>query len=281
MDLKKRIKSWLYGYCPGFSGSFPYYGAKVFFPKNSHIFKLACKQGIYERSNVGLISNLLKSNSVYLDIGANIGLMSIPILHSHPDCKVISVEPSPNSLPFLTQTHKKSEYKDRWFIIGKATSSDIGNLRFSIASSTLGAFDGLKDTGRAGNTTAVTVPVTTVDTEWELMGQPNISVIKIDVEGAELQVLEGAVRCITSCNPCILVEWNLANLKAYNCDLNSLLIFSQTVDYRLFSVVDHQSLRNNHFLDVALLPVSSPSELRLQMLTTENFLLVPKLLEVY
>lgn len=262
MSLRKEIKKWLYGNCPGFAGSFPYYGTKVYFPKNSLVFRLACEQGIYENKNLILISGLIRPNTVYFDVGANIGLMSIPLLYSYPSCNVVSVEPSPNTLPFLIQTAKNSKFGNRWHIVGKAAGNMIGSLDFYTASLELGAYDGFQDTKRAGHTSIVNVPVTTIDKEWELMNFPPVSVIKIDVEGGELQAMQGAINCINQEKPYILLEWNSTNLEAYKCEPERLLKFAEAVNYEVFSLP-------------YIVPVTNPRMLNFQMCITESFLLAP------
>jgi FkbM family methyltransferase len=260
--LKKQIKKWLYGTCPGFAGCFPYFGTKVYFPKDSLIFKLACEQGIYESENLSLLCSLVKPNSIYFDLGANIGLMSIPILKKCDSCTVVSFEPSPNTLNFLNRTIENSHFGERWKLIPKAAGSRIGTLDFFIASPDMGAFDGFQDTKRANTNNRVEVPVTTIDTEWESLGKPTVSVIKIDVEGAELQILKGALNCIQNQHPSILLEWNATNLKAYNCQNESLLIFAEQNNYRIYSLPH-------------LVSILDSQSLILNMIRTESFLLLP------
>lgn len=267
MLLKKNIKKLVYGSLPGFSGSFPYFGTKVYFPKNSYIFGLACDQGIYEAANLKLMLAQVKPNSVYFDIGANIGLMSIPVLHQYSSCKVVSVEPSPNSLPFLTLTANNSQYKDRWNVIGKAMGNSVGEITFSAAALTkMGAFDSIQDanTKRVVETNRITVPMTTLDTEWESMGKPAVSLIKIDVEGAEFQVLQGGINCIKHEQPSILLEWNAQHLKAYDCEPEKLLHIADFLGYR------------NVLALPSLISVNSSSILKLCMVQTESFLLLPE-----
>jgi FkbM family methyltransferase len=261
--VKKRIRKWLYGKCPGFRGSFPYYGIKVYFPINSHIFGLACEKNGYEHETVNLIRALIKPRSHFFDIGANIGLISIPILRSCYDCIVYSFEPSPNALPYLHQTAAESPFTDRWRIIGKAVGSEVGETMFSISSPERGAYDGIKDTKRVVSEKKIRVPLTTVDNEWERNGKPQVSVMKIDVEGAEISVLQGSIGCISSEKPYIITEWNGTNLIAYNCRFEELLEFAKKIKYRIFSMPH-------------LNPIYDSIHLKMQMFRTENFLLVPE-----
>src|SRR3954468_2666185 len=104
MSLRKRLKVLAYGSTPGVRGAFPYFGCKVYFPRGSIAFLAACDQGVYEAQNVRLINSLIRPGSTFLDIGANIGLMALPVLHANPDARVTSFEASSNVIPYLART---------------------------------------------------------------------------------------------------------------------------------------------------------------------------------
>lgn len=104
--------------------------------------------------------------------------------------------------------------------------------------------------------------MTTVDSWWQKAGTPDVSVIKIDVEGAEIYALEGARECLSVQRPHVLLEWNRQNLMAYGQPEEALLDFSLQHSYRLY-VAPH------------LVPIESATELRLQMGMSESFLLAP------
>jgi FkbM family methyltransferase len=260
--MKKTLKKWFYSHCPGFSGRFPYFGTNVYFPKNSGIFNLACRQGIYEKDNVFLMRYLLKPDSFFFDVGANIGLTSIPMLEWNETSQVVSFEPSPNVLPFLQRTAENSVYRDRWIIIGKATSNAIGTSDFFTSNSGNEALGGFRDTKRADTQIKTQVPVTTLDEVWNNLQNPKISVIKIDVEGAEILTLQGGINLVRQENPAILLEWYTVNLKAYDCPPESLLFFCKDMNYKIYALPD-------------LISVQNRNELLLHMRKTENFLLLP------
>jgi FkbM family methyltransferase len=260
MSLKKHIKRWLYGSCPGIAGAFPYFGTKVYFPNGSWSFLAACDQGIFESDNVRLLQGLVRPGTWLFDVGTNIGLMSLPVLKAISDARVLSFEPSPNVLEYLKRTIAESSHADRWTLVPKAVGEHEGKVSFNLASPEQSLFDGMKSAQRVAVCREVEVELTTIDSEWKSRGKPEVSMIKIDVEGAELAVLKGARECITFCNPHVLLEWNLQNLKAYDCPARAILEFANELNLRIFSLPWCVWITNEH-------------DLTLHLISTESFLL--------
>jgi FkbM family methyltransferase len=262
MSFRKSVKRWLYGSCPGFAGAFPYFGTKVYFPKGSQSFLAACEQGIFEADNARLLQGLCRPGSHMFDVGANIGLMALPVLQSVPDCKIVSFEPSPNTLPWLERTISGSAYSARWTLVPKAVGANTGLAEFSLSPPELSLFDGLKATQRVPESRRVQVQVTTLDSEWDRLGRPDVSVVKVDVEGGELNVLSGATECLRKNRASVLLEWNATNLKAYGCQASAIFDFALKINRGLFAMPH-------------LVPIHDTQELALQMIKTETFLLSP------
>ena len=219
---------------------------------------------MYERENLKIITLFLVPGSTVLDIGANIGLMALPMLYSEPTVKVISIEASPNSLNYLTKTHSKSPYQNRWQIVSKAVGDEPGWVDFYLSESANGALDGLRNTERAVIVDKVKVECTTIDTIWQEFDQPKVSFIKIDIEGADLLALKGGLACIKQTRPVILMEWNQMNIKPFGFSNKDLLDFVNELRYELYYLPGPAK-------------ISSLVELNLRCKThyTENFLLMP------
>jgi len=210
-----------------------------------------------------LLTKLIQPGTTYFDVGANIGLTSLPILQVQPDCDVVSFEPSPNALPYLSRTVRESPYAGRWQVVGAMVDDTVGESEFYLAKPAEGAFDGSRPTGRVATAGMVTVPVTTLDHEWVTRGCPKVSVIKIDVEGGELGVLRGAKDCLRQTRPFIVLEWNEINLKSHAILLTDLLKFADTHQFSILRLPD-------------LVPVQTGGHLRVcAALGSENFLLSP------
>ena len=256
--LKRRIKRLL----GNTLGHFRYYGTRVFFPPGSPTFGAAVDDGVYEYQCTKLVTALVAPRSTYFDVGANIGLMSIPVLHGCPTCQVVSFEPSPTTLACLKRTCAGSPFTDRWTVIGLGVGDTSGATEFHMAVKG-GAFDGLRPTGSAGGTTTVQIQITTLDTVWHSLKDPDISFIKIDVEGAEMAVLRGGRECITAKRPHILLEWYASHLESYGVPITSLLDFAKDFDYQLFTAAEGIEIKDANML-------------RLQMLRDFSFLLAPE-----
>ncbi len=238
ISLKRTVKRWLYGSCPGFKGAFPYFGTTMYFPPDCLLFEIAASEGIFEHENLRLLQAALRPNTWAFDIGANIGLMSAPpLLHSEPTLRVVSIEASPRTAAHLARTITRSPYRDRWQLAAKALGATEGEAEFFAA--------------------------TTLDALWEANGQPDVSVVKIDVEGAEAAVLSGGSACLLATRPIVLLEWNRQNPAAHG--------------YPLESLFTHASHLKRDILNVpGLAPVTSQASLRFQTGRSETFLLVPR-----
>ena len=263
MKPGQALKYLIRGVCPGLAGRFSYCGTKVYFPKASAIFQRVCSEGTYEQEVVDWICRLIRPGASFIDVGANIGLISIPALRSEKEIRVISFEPSPSTFEYLEHTWRNSGFKDRWVVSRKAVGDCVRTVQFCVSSPRNGAFDGLLDTKRGGGKRMVDVEQTTIDAEWERSGFPSISCLKVDVEGGESKVLAGAEQMIKTEKPYIVLEWCKENLAPYGVPAEFLLDYARSHAYDIFAIPN-------------LGKVVEPHVLELQMLTTESFLLAPK-----
>ncbi len=260
--IKRAIKVNIAQHYWNIIGKFKYYNQTVYFPRNSIIFKRAINEGIYEHDIIKIIIPLVKPHSEVFDIGANIGLIAIPILMSNYNIKVISIEASPNSLPSLIKTNKAFGDIERWTIIDKAVSDKEGKINFHLADSRDGAYDSINNTLRVSFKKTVEISCTTVDNIWKARNKPSISFIKSDIEGADLLALRGAIECIQQCRPSILIEWNYINIKPFNLINSNLLDFVKTIGYTIYVLPNFNK-------------INSLNDLELLSNFTENFLLIP------
>jgi FkbM family methyltransferase len=263
IELRRLVKRLLFGSTPFLRGRFRYFGQVVYFPLGSEIFERACDEGVYEGPVINFIVNLAEPGTTFLDVGANIGLLSIPVLTACPAVKVISIEPSPDTLAFLRRTQLQAHRSEDWTVIGAAVGAKAGEAEFWLAGGALGAYDGLRDTGRGGQKRAIRVPVRTLDDIWREHGCPSVSVVKIDIEGGELQAMMGAREMISQSKPVLIIEWNEKNLRAYNLKSEALLDLCAEMGYMVHACPK-------------IIRVATKLLLKIAMAETETFILVPR-----
>jgi len=140
--------------------------------------------------------NILRDGLV-VDLGANVGDWTAAVLRVEPSAEVIAVEPGPRPRRALVQ-----RFGDRITIDPRAVSDEVGVAAFHVTGrsevaslhSPLPETDaryGIPDAWQVQET--VEVPTTTVDAL--VAGRP-VAVLKIDVQGAEREVLAGAVNTL-------------------------------------------------------------------------------------
>ena len=248
---------------PGVAGRVPYYGTTVHFPPRAPVFRVMCENGRFEPEIIDRLVELARPDTTVFDVGANLGLMAIPVLHGCQSCRVVSFEPSPNSLAFLRKTVAGAGYGARWHVVEKALAARPGQLDFAIGRPEDALFEGLKSGDRIANARTIVVPVSTLDDEWIALGSPAVSVVKIDVEGAEGHVLEGARALLAAEQPVLLIEWHAPYLRAIRHAADRLA--------RGRNVVPLPDLQR-----APGIPVTDAVALRAQMLSCQNFLLLPE-----
>ena len=104
--------------------------------------------------------------------------------------------------------------------------------RFHLCTDAAGE-SGLKER-RPGSTVERFVPVTTLDREMDILfWRKGPRYIKIDTEGHDLDVLEGAAQTITQDRPIISVEFSAATFKAHGRWDTDLWEWAERMDYRV------------------------------------------------
>ncbi len=96
-----------------------------------------------------------------------------------------------------------------------ALGEKAGTMQFAIHNPKHASGDGFLDTKRAGKSKTIDVKVDTLDNWWISNSKPDIKVVKIDTEGAELFILRGALEFVSFCKPIICIEINKLNLEPY------------------------------------------------------------------
>lgn len=145
----------------------------------------------------------LDPESTVLDIGSCEGLFAFRLLRQRLAQRVIAFEPFPRMRELLRRGAVENRVGDRLQIEPAAVGAAIGTARFT----TSAVSDGNSLASPGKDSAAIDVHVTTLDafcTTSGLRMKPS-DLIKIDVEGADFSVLEGAAHTIRQQRPQIAV----------------------------------------------------------------------------
>lgn len=162
----------------------------------------------FEKRELELILGVLKPGMTFFDIGANVGVFSMPAAKKLHNGRVFAFEPCLWTYQLLV---KNAQINDLANI--RTVHSALGNSKGeAILQVNVAGKDGLNTIGKPTHedseiVATETVPITTLD---DFLGENSIGhvdVMKIDTEGAELFVLRGATNLLAKPNaPLILYE---------------------------------------------------------------------------
>jgi FkbM family methyltransferase len=162
----------------------------------------------YEGKFRNQILENIPNKRTFVDVGANIGIWSYPLIGKFN--KIVAYEPSNQNIECLKE--------------------NVGNL-IEIRTKAVANFEGTADFHQAGKNcgdgklcrpgvgASYTVPVVQLDNE----NLQDVDLIKIDVQGWELEVLEGARYTIKTQRPWVIFE--------VNEDIDKCCTFMEELDY--------------------------------------------------
>jgi FkbM family methyltransferase len=163
--------------------------------------------------------SLLPANSVILDIGANIGIMTVHIAQKLPSSLVLCFEPMPANLYTLNRVVNHFNLSNVQ-IFPFALSNEIGEVEMVMPIVSKVRMQGLSHVLHQSITEfnegeTITVAAKVLDDMQELreLTKP-LSGIKIDVENFEFFVLEGSKKLLQKHKPIVYAElWDNENRK--------------------------------------------------------------------
>jgi FkbM family methyltransferase len=144
--------------------------------------------GSYEDSlSRHLSATARRSGGLLVDVGANIGYMSILWAAQHPQARVLAIEASPRIFPLLKANVDANGLQGRISPLNVAAGRQPGSLPFDVGPDEQTGWGGFVHVPSARS-----VEVDVIRLDDLLASEVDISVLKIDVEGADAWVLMGA-----------------------------------------------------------------------------------------
>ncbi|MCH2114546.1 MAG: FkbM family methyltransferase [Pirellulales bacterium] len=166
--------------------------------------------GTYEPDQTKLLQKSIGPSSVLLDVGANHGYYSLLASRLTGDaCRTLAFEPHPLCADFLRR-HIEANHLDGVTVVQAAVGKSSGFALFELGSGT--------GTGRVSDQGSHRIQVVTID---EVVAEHGLAPthLKIDVEGGELDVLQGALSTLRAHRPEIYLSTHGADIHADCCQL--------------------------------------------------------------
>lgn len=207
----------------------------IYTSADNYIENAVISTGSYESEVQKIISFSLKAGSNALDIGCNIGLQSLRMSAIvGPKGKVLAFEP-------LTYLREKSK---RNFRLNLANNITLLPIALSDIESTLtltidehvfnqGTFSLSQ---LSSGTSEEIVEVRVADSIEEIKKLTSLDLIKIDVEGFELNVLKGLKETLTRLRPRIIFEYDVNYWARNNQDINECFTFLKNLNYTFYQI---------------------------------------------
>ena len=146
---------------------------------------------------LGILARLVRPGSTAIDVGANRGIYSYAL--AKLGAQVESIEPNP-ALAHFARTMLGRKARVHEVALSNVAGAGTLHIPFDRRSRPDHLVASLRD--RHDRAIAIEVPLRTLDS----FGFTDVSFIKVDVEGGELEVLEGARRTISRDRPNLLIE---------------------------------------------------------------------------
>lgn len=174
----------------------------------SHLFRRLVFEGSYEPELAALVKKYINPEKDAVDVGANIGFFTCLMAQRVSTNKVLSIEPTPGAWRRLQQNIEVNDIRANVIGFNGAVSSQRGVVVMCIVEdneeySSMGKISHPSVAREA--TESVTVPCETIDYLIE-SNQLSPGLIKVDVEGAEGFVFQGARETLRKHRPVIISE---------------------------------------------------------------------------
>ncbi len=154
--------------------------------------------GTYEKGTLNFIKENLKKGDVFFDIGANIGLMSIFASNCVGSTgKIISFEANPDTVPIL-KNNIQLNHISNITIVDKAVGNENGRIRiYNNWAVNRGGATLIKP---QQETDSFEIDLIKIDSVKEYSELP-VAMMKVDVEGFEMDVLKGMEAILKKADP--------------------------------------------------------------------------------
>jgi FkbM family methyltransferase len=164
-----------------------------------HVMRQLFLHGQYERNTLRHLKKLSRPTDLFVDVGANIGAYSLVMSRELSKGHVLSFEPNPRTLKFLYKNIALNHFGNI-SVEPIGLSDKPGSMTLFTPSLTQASLHKHK-----GSTEQENIRLTTLDQYCSDNDIRSIDILKVDIEGHEVNFLKGAQEIISRSDRMILV----------------------------------------------------------------------------
>jgi FkbM family methyltransferase len=182
----------------------------------------------YEPETREVIEAMLTPGMCFVDLGAHIGFLSLVAARRVlPNGRVHAFEPIDATADLLAKNVDTNGFEKVVTIVREAISDRPKELAFTISSEHSVSNKMARAASKPGET--ITLHATSLDTYFEALGWPTVNLIKMDVEGAELDAMRGMSELSRrNADLKLIFEFHHANLRQMG--INAEALFGELAD---------------------------------------------------
>jgi FkbM family methyltransferase len=200
----------------------------------------------YQQATHRFLASNCRRGTVAIDVGAHLGIFAVAMARRvGPGGRVLAFEPAPDTRKALIDVVSRNGVKGWVEIRPEAVSARSGFAALHTTGVSAGVSNSLVPDPAA--TQQLSVRTVTIDSALD--EQEVVSCIKIDAEGAEVEVLIGAGRTITKWRPAIALDAHPDGLAKNDRDLSELWEQLKEWGYQVYGV--HGEMDRAAFLEAA------------------------------
>jgi len=233
-------------------------GIRINTSLSSHIEAQIFWQGFQEADagTIKALKNHLVPNSVFIDVGANVGTFTLVAAANACRGTVHAFEPSQYHFERLKRNIDLNGFSNvvtsRVGLWDAPSSSTLHVPLHDAGMSNTGAASMFASTDNPESSTDETIQLIRLDDYVAQNALERIDIIKVDIEGAELPALRGAQETIRRFHPLVLMELDLDNLQRAGYTAADILAFWNDCGYRVRRILNSGDCSD--FSDTANLP---------------------------
>lgn len=161
---------------------------------------------LYERETTLFFGTWLRSGDTVIDVGANIGYFTILAAQMVGEAGAVhAFEPNPRVAALLRQSVVLNRFEKRVNVTEKAVSAHTGSLRFFYPTDSGNTYEATVVMRDDIALESLDVGCVSLDDYALSKRIDRVRLLKIDVEGAELDVLSGAARLLSEIRPAAVI----------------------------------------------------------------------------